>query len=61
MLQQVGEEIGEQSPGFLSDSGLYMLMTVLKGDLATKQSIAIIRTFRSVKDYKNVRTETITI
>lgn len=28
-----------------------MLMTVLKGDLATKQSIALIRTFKAMKDY----------
>jgi hypothetical protein len=28
-----------------------MLMTVLKGDLATKQSIALIDAFKSMKDY----------
>ena len=28
-----------------------MLMTVLKGEMATKQSIALIRTFRAMKDY----------
>ena len=28
-----------------------MLMTVLKGETATRQSIALIRTFRSMKDY----------
>ena len=28
-----------------------MLMTVLKGDLATKQSIALIKAFKSMKDY----------
>ena len=28
-----------------------MLMTVLKGDLATQQSKALIRTFRAMKDY----------
>lgn len=28
-----------------------MLMTVLKGDLATKQSLALIRLFKSMKDY----------
>ena len=28
-----------------------MLMAVLKGDLATKQSIALIRAFKQMKDY----------
>ena len=28
-----------------------MLMTVLKGDLATKQSIALVRAFKQMKDY----------
>ena len=28
-----------------------MLMTVLKGDLATKQSIALIDAFKEMKDY----------
>ena len=31
--------------------GIYMLMTVLKGELATKQSKAIIRLFKRMKDY----------
>ena len=31
--------------------GLYMLMTVLKGPLAVKQSKALIRTFKKMKDY----------
>jgi len=34
-----------------TESGIYMLMTVLKGAMATKQSIALIRTFRSMKEY----------
>ena len=34
-----------------TESGIYMLMTVLKGDLAVKQSKALIRTFRAMKDY----------
>ena len=33
-------------PWCFTESGIYMLMTVLKGELATKQSIALIRTFR---------------
>lgn len=38
-------------PYAFTESGIYMLMTVLKGPLATKQSIALIRLFRSMKDY----------
>ena len=38
-------------PWCFTESGIYMLMTVLKGELATKQSIALIRTFRAMKDY----------
>ena len=40
-----------RSPYAFTESGIYMLMTVLKGDLATKQSRALIRTFRAMKDY----------
>ena len=38
-------------PRAFTESGLYMLMTVLRGDLATKQSRALIRIFRAMKDY----------
>ena len=38
-------------PYAFTESGIYMLMTVLKGDLAIKQSKALIRTFRAMKDY----------
>ncbi len=38
-------------PFAFTESGVYMLMTVLKGDLATKQSKALIRTFKKMKDY----------
>ena len=34
-----------------TESGIYMLMTVLRGDLAVKQSRALIRLFRTLKDY----------
>ena len=34
-----------------TEQGLYMLMTVLKGSLAVKQSKALIRTFKKMKDY----------
>lgn len=38
-------------PWCFTESGVYMLMTVLKGDLATRQSKALIRTFKAMKDY----------
>ena len=38
-------------PWCFIESGIYMLMTVLRGDLATQQSKALIRTFRAMKDY----------
>ncbi len=38
-------------PYAFTEQGIYMLMTVLKGDLATKQSIAIVRLFKEMKDY----------
>ena len=38
-------------PWAFTESGIYMLMTILKGDLAVKQSKALIRTFRAMKDY----------
>lgn len=42
-------------PFVFTEQGVYMLMTVLKGDLATKQSKALIRLFKSMKDiiYEN--------
>ena len=38
-------------PYAFTEQGIYMLMTVLKGELATKQSKAIIRLFKRMKDY----------
>lgn len=38
-------------PFVFTEQGIYMLMTVLKGDLATKQSKALIRTFKEMKDF----------
>ena len=34
-----------------TEQGIYMLMTVLNGELATRQSISIIRIFQAMKDY----------
>lgn len=38
-------------PYAFTEQGIYMLMTVLRGELATKQSKALIRTFKNMKDY----------
>ena len=38
-------------PYAFTEQGIYMLMTVLKGEVATKQSIALIDTFKQMKDY----------
>ncbi|MBQ8527462.1 MAG: ORF6N domain-containing protein [Lachnospiraceae bacterium] len=38
-------------PYAFTEQGIYMLMTVLRGELATKQSKALIRTFKKMKDY----------
>jgi hypothetical protein len=38
-------------PYAFTEQGIYMLMTVLKGDLAVHQSIALIRLFKKMKDY----------
>jgi len=38
-------------PWCFTESGIYMLMTVLKGELAVRQSKALIRTFKLMKDY----------
>lgn len=38
-------------PFAFTEQGIYMLMTVLKGDLATRQSKVLIRTFKEMKDF----------
>ena len=38
-------------PYVFTEQGIYMLMTVLKGELAIKQSKALIRMFKGMKDY----------
>ena len=40
-------------PWCFTETGIYMLMTVLNGELATRQSKALIRTFKQMKDYLN--------
>lgn len=39
------------NPHAFTEQGIYMLMTVLRGELATKQSRALVRTFKKMKDY----------
>ena len=39
------------NPCAFTEQGIYMLMTVLKGDLAVRQSRALVRTFKQIKDY----------
>ena len=39
------------TPYAFTEQGVYMLMTVLKGDYATRQSIALIRAFQLMKNY----------
>ena len=39
------------NPYVFTEQGIYMLMTVLKGDLAVRQSMALIRLFKQMKDY----------
>ena len=34
-----------------TEQGIYMLMTVLKGELAIRQSRALIRIFKQMKEY----------
>lgn len=38
-------------PFVFTEQGIYMLMTVLKGELAVKQSKALIRAFKEMKDF----------
>lgn len=39
-------------PYAFTEQGVYMLMTVLKGELATYQSKALIRAFKEMKEYR---------
>ena len=46
-------------PYAFTEQGIYMLMTVLKGDLAIRQSKALIRLFKQLKDYALETRETL--
>ena len=41
----------QYAPYAFTEQGVYMLMTVLKGELATKQSKTLVRLFKQMKDY----------
>jgi hypothetical protein len=43
--------MSRSNPYAFTEQGIYMLMTVLKGDLATRQSMALIRLFKRMKDH----------
>ena len=52
IMQIKGMKGGRTSlPYAFTEQGIYMLMTVLKGELATQQSKALIRLFKKMKDY----------
>jgi len=51
-IQRKGIKGGRSKPiHAFTEQGIYMLMTVLKGSLAVKQSRALIMTFKAMKDY----------
>lgn len=51
-IQLKGVKGGRSKPVYVfTEQGIYMLMTVLHGDLAVKQSKALIRTFKAMKDH----------
>ena len=51
-MQTKGTKGGRaKMPYAFTEQGIYMLMTVLRGELAVKQSRALIRLFKAMKDY----------
>ena len=46
-------------PYAFTEQGIYMLMTVLRGELAVKQSRALIRMFKKMKDYIIINQESL--
>ena len=38
-------------PYVFTEQGIYMLMTVLKGELAVRQSLALVRAFKAMREY----------
>ena len=51
-IQTAGTKGGRSKPiKAFTEQGIYMLMTILKGNLAVEQSKTLIRLFKSMKDY----------
>ena len=51
LTSNVGRGGSRYLPYAFTEQGIYMLMTVLKGDLAVQQSKALIRAFQAMKNY----------
>lgn len=51
LISKDGRGGSRHLPYAFTEQGIYMLMTVLKGELATRQSKTLIRTFRAMKDF----------
>ena len=51
LTSNVGRGGSRYLPYAFTEQGIYMLMTVLKGDLAVRQSKALIRAFQAMKNY----------
>lgn len=47
------------NPYAFTEQGIYMLMTVLKGELAIRQSIMLVRIFKEMKDYVILNGQTV--
>lgn len=57
ILNESGNRRGmhiKKMPNAFTEQGIYMLMTVLKGDLAVEQSKTLIRLFKEMKDYRKL-------
>ena len=51
VISNIGRGGTRKLPYAFTEQGIYMLMTVLKGDLAIRQSRELVRLFRQMKDY----------
>jgi len=52
IMQTKGVKGGRTTfPYVFTEQGVYMLMTVLKGELATKQSLILVRMFKQMRQY----------
>ena len=52
IMQTIGRKGGRvYLPHAFTEQGIYMLMTVLKGELAVRQSLVLVRTFKTMRHY----------